>query len=72
MSELARVTVRDEDDLRVVKYSLLSFASQGATALLQEFVFKRLTPHAGGSAKELTPDATVDAAAIGHERTAAH
>jgi hypothetical protein len=46
--------IRD-NDLQIVKYSLLGLASQGATALLQEFVFKRLTSHAGAPGKEPKP-----------------
>jgi hypothetical protein len=50
--------IRD-NDVEIVKYGLLSLASQGATALLQEFVFKRLTTHAAQSGKEPKPDASI-------------
>lgn len=45
------------DDVQMVKYSLLGLASQGVNALLQEFVFKRITSHAGELGKEPKPDA---------------
>jgi hypothetical protein len=57
LSELYLPKAIRENDLQLVKYSLLSLASQGATALLQEFVFKRITSHAGLSGKEPKADA---------------
>lgn len=42
--------IRD-DTGQTLKYSVLSLASQGMTALLQEFVFKRLTSHANDPGK---------------------
>ncbi len=57
LSELYLPKAIRDNDLQVVKYSLLGLASQGANALLQEFVFKRLTSHAGAAGKEPKPDA---------------
>jgi len=47
LSELYLPKAIRENDLQVAKYSLLGLAAQGANALLQEFVFKRITPHSG-------------------------
>jgi hypothetical protein len=55
LSELYLPKAIRDNDLQIVKYSLLGLASQGATALLQEFVFKRLTSHAGAPGKEPKP-----------------
>jgi Carboxypeptidase regulatory-like domain len=50
--------IRD-DGVQTLKYSLLSMASQGVSALLQEFVFKRVTSHANDPGKEASSDSTV-------------
>lgn len=47
--------IRD-DPSQTLKYSVLSLASQGMSALLQEFVFKRLTSHANDPGKVGTSD----------------
>lgn len=45
--------IRD-DSAQMLKYSVLSLASQGMSAVLQEFVFKRLTSHANEPGKSAT------------------
>jgi hypothetical protein len=40
-----------DDGAQILQSSLLSFASEGVSALLQEFVFKRLTSHANEAGK---------------------
>ena len=52
------------NSVETLKYSVLSVASQGVSALLQEFVFKRMTSHANEPGKGGSSDSTLRASPV--------